>query len=133
MLLLDTHVIVWLDEGNPRLGTEALRAIDTALGTGQLGVASISFWEIAMLVRKKRLHMQTEFDVWRRELLQNGLLEVPLQGSTALRAAQLQAFHGDPADRIIVATALEHSATLVTADKKILDWGKLHQKMDASF
>jgi PIN domain nuclease of toxin-antitoxin system len=132
MLVLDTHVLVWLDEGNPRLGTNALQTINRALASGQLGVPSISFWEIAMLVRKKRLDIQIELDVWRIELLQNGLLEIPLHGSTALRAGQLQAFHGDPADRIIVATALENSAILVTADKKILDWDKLHQKIDAS-
>ena len=132
MLILDTHVLVWLDEGNPRLGREAQQAIDTALASGQLGVASISFWEIAMLVRKERLHIRIELDAWRRDLLQNGLLEIPLQGSTALRAGQLQAFHGDPADRMIVATALERSATLVTADQKILEWDKLQQKINAS-
>jgi PIN domain nuclease of toxin-antitoxin system len=132
MLFLDTHVLVWLDEGNPRLGTKALQAINGALAAGQLGVASISFWEIAMLVRKRRLDIRIELDVWRLELLQNGLLEIPLQGSTALRAGQLQNFHGDPADRMIVATVLEHSATLVTADQKVLDWGNLHQKIDAS-
>lgn len=132
MLFLDTHVLVWLDEGSPRLGTKALQAINGALAAGQLGVASISFWEIAMLVRKRRLDIRIEFDVWRFELLQNGLLEIPLQGSTALRAGQLQNFHGDPADRMIVATVLEHSATLVTADQKVLDWGNLHQKIDAS-
>ena len=85
-----------------------------------------------MLVGKKRLDIQIELDVWRRELIQNGLLEIPLQGSTALRAGQLRAFHGDPADRMIVATALEYPATLVTADKKILDWGELHQKIDVT-
>jgi len=132
MLLLDTHVLVWLDEGSPRLGTEALQAINRALASGQLGVASISFWEIAMLVRKRRLDIRIELDVWRFELLQNGLLEIPLQGSTAPRAGQLQDFHGDPADRMIVATSLEPSATLVTADQKILNWGNLHQKIDAS-
>ena len=132
MLILDTHVLVWLDEGSPRLGTEALQAINRALASGQLGVASISFWEIAMLVSKRRLDIRIELDVWRLELLQNGLLEIPLQGSTALRAGQLQKFYGDPADRMIVATAIEHSATLVTADQKILDWGNLHQKIDAS-
>lgn len=85
-----------------------------------------------MLVRKKRLDIQIELDVWRIELLQNGLLEIPLQGSTALRAGQLQAFRGDPADRMIVATVLELSATLVASDKKIPDWGKLNQKISAS-
>ena len=132
MLLLDTHVLVWLDEASPRLGTEALQAINRALASGQLGVASISFWEIAMLARKRRLDIRIELDVWRFELLQSGLLEIPLQGSTSLRAGQLQEFHGDPADRMIVATAIEHSATLVTADQKILAWGNLHQKIDAS-
>ena len=132
MLVLDTHALVWLDEGNPRLGEKALQTMDRALASGQLGVASISFWEIAMLVRKKRLDIQMELDVWRMELLQNGLQEIPLQGSTAIRAGQLQAFHGDPADRMIVATVLENSATLMTADKKILGWDKLHQKIDAS-
>ncbi len=132
MLVLDTHALVWLDEGNPRLGAKALQTINKALASGQLCVASISFWEIAMLVRKKRLDIQIELDVWRIELLQNGLREIPLQGSTALRAGQLQAFHGDPADGMIVATALENSATLITANRKILDWDKLHQKIDAS-
>ena len=131
MLLLDTHVLIWLDEGNPRLGVRALRAMNKALAIGQLGVASISFWEIAMLVEKRRLVIRIELDVWRFELLQTGLLEIPLQGSTALRAGQLQAFHGDPADRMIVATALENSATLMTADRKILGWDGLQQKADA--
>ena len=132
MLLLDTHVLVWLDEGNSRLGTKALEAINRALAAGQLGVASISFWEIAMLVEKRRLDIRMELDAWHRELLQNGLREIPLDGSTALRAGQLLNFHGDPADRMIVATALEHSATLVTADRKILEWDKLQQKINAS-
>ena len=132
MLLLDTHVLVWLDEGSSRLGTEALQTINRALASGQLGVASISFWEIAMLVRKSRLDIQIELDVWRLELLKSGLLEIPLQGSTAIRAGQLQGFHGDPADRMIVATAIEHSATLATADQKILEWDTLQQKIDAS-
>jgi PIN domain nuclease of toxin-antitoxin system len=131
MLLLDTHVLVWLDEGSHRLGSIALQAIIESLPAGQLGVATISFWEIAMLVEKRRLAMQTELDVWRSDLLQAGLVEIPLQGTTAVRAGQLQMFHGDPADRIIVATAIENGATLVTADEKILSWESLQQKIDA--
>lgn len=131
MLLLDTHVLIWLDEGNPRLGETALQSIDESLATGQLGVATISFWEVAMLVEKQRLTMKTELDVWRSDLLRTGLIEIPLRGSTAIRAGQLQLFHGDPADRMIVATAIENAATLMTADKKILSWNQLHQKIDA--
>ena len=131
MLLLDTHVLVWLDEGSPRLGKTALQIINESLATGQLGVATISFWEVAMLVEKQRLVMKTELDVWRSDLLQTGLLEIPLRGTTAIRAGQLQLFHGDPADHMIVASAIENGATLMTADEKILSWGQFHLKIDA--
>ena len=73
-----------------------------------------------MLVKKGRITIALELAVWRRDLLQKGLNEVPLSGRVAIRAGQLENMHGDPADRIIVATALEESATLVTADRKIL-------------
>ena len=131
MLLLDTHVLVWLDEGSSRLGKTALQIINESLTAGQLGVATISFWEIAMLVEKQRLVMRTELDVWRSDLLQTGLLEIPLRGTTAIRAGQLQLFHGDPADRMIVVSAIENGATLMTADEKILSWSQFHQKIDA--
>ena len=58
MLLLDTHVLVWLDEGSPRLGKSALKITNQALATDQLGVATISFWEIAMLIEKQRLTLK---------------------------------------------------------------------------
>lgn len=131
MLLLDTHALVWLDEGSDRLGADALQAIVESLPAGQLGVATISFWEIAMLIEKNRLTMQTELDVWRSDLLQAGVVEIPLQGTTAIRAGRLPMFQGDPADRIIVATAIENGATIVTADEKILSWEPLQQKIDA--
>lgn len=131
MLILDTHVLIWLDEGNPRLGNAALQAINTSLATGQLGVATISFWEIAMLIEKQRLALRMALDIWRFDLLEAGLLEIPMQGATALRAGQLRAFHGDSADRMIVATAIDNSATLMTADEKILTWGRFLPKIDA--
>jgi len=131
MLLLDTHVLVWLDEGNPRLGKTALQTINESLANSQLGVATISFWEVAMLIEKQRLTMQLELADWRFELLQAGLLEIPLRGTTAIHAGQLRLFHGDPADRMIVATAIENGATLMTADDKILSWNQLNEKIDA--
>ena len=132
MLLLDTHVLIWLVEGNERLGSKALEKINQSLANGQLGVAAISFWEIAMLIEKGRLEFCIELDTWRHELLQHGLQEIQLTGSAAIQAGQFKDFHGDPADRMIVATALEKGATLVTADRKILSWNKLKQKLDAS-
>ena len=131
MLLLDTHVLVWLAEGSQRLGSVTLDEINQALADGQLAVASISFWEIAMLIEKGRLEFNIELDIWRQDLLQNGLQEIPLTGTAAIRAGQLQGFHGDPADRMIVSTAMENSAVLATADKKILEWDRFRQKIDA--
>jgi PIN domain nuclease of toxin-antitoxin system len=64
-------------------------------------------------------------------LVQTGLLEIPLKGPTAIRAGQLRLFHGDPADRMIVATAIEIGATLMTADTTILSWKALRQKINA--
>ena len=132
MLLIDTHVLIWIDEANSKLGRVAKHIIDDALLAGSLSVSSISFWEIAMLVKKKRVLIHLELDIWRKELLQKGLHELPINGSVAIRAGQLDGMHGDPADRLIVASALEHSATLVTADQKILDWKGLPYKLDAS-
>jgi PIN domain nuclease of toxin-antitoxin system len=131
VLILDTHVLIWLDQGISRLGQSARRRIDDALAAEQLGVATISFWETAMLVAKGRLIMEPELDIWRNELLQTGLIEIPLKGTIAIRAGQLEAFHGDPADRMIVATAIENSATLMTADERILNWKRFRSVIDA--
>ncbi len=84
-----------------------------------------------MLVEKKRLLMHTEIESWRLDLLKNGLLELPLQGAIAIRAGRLAQFHGDPADRLIVATALEHNATIITADERVLSWPLLGPALDA--
>jgi PIN domain nuclease of toxin-antitoxin system len=94
-------------------------------------VAAISFWEIAMLVEKGRLSMKTDIGIWRSELLKAGLVEIPLDGEIAIRAGQMDAFHGDPADRMIVATAIGRSAELLTADEKILSWEHYHHAIDA--
>ena len=117
MILLDTHVLVWLDMGNPRLGKKALQVIDKALADDELGVSAISFWEVAMLAEKSRLELTCEVIQWRKDLLDKGLLELPLHCDVAIRAGELRNFHGDPADRMIVATAMDTAASLVTVDE----------------
>ena len=131
MILLDTHVLVWLVEGNPRLGKKALEKIDGSLASASLSVATISFWEIAMLVQKKRLSIQMELATWRTHILRAGVAEIPLTGAAAIRAGQMKSFHGDPADRMIVATAMEKAASLMTADEKILRWKGFRNSLDA--
>ena len=74
-----------------------------------------------MLVRKGRLNLLIDLDRWRRNLLDQGLIEAPVDGGIASRAGLIADLQGDPADRIIVATALE-GHRLITADRQILDW-----------
>lgn len=75
-----------------------------------------------MLEKKGRLYLQQHPAAWRRDLLTMGLQEIPLDGAIGVTAAGLDDFHADPADRMIVATALRVGATLVTADERILGW-----------
>ena len=131
MIILDTHALVWLDEGSDRLGEKSLSRIDQSLQSGELYVSAISFWEVAMLVKKGRLTIKMDVGLWRRNLLGNGLQEIALSGDVALYAALLEDFHGDPADRMIVATARHLNAMLCTADEKILAWKQELPCLDA--
>lgn len=121
MILLDTHVILWMRLGDARLGPQARREIDIAWQLDEVAVSAISFWEIAMLQHKGRIRVSQDVDVWRREQLGQGMAEVAVNGEIAVRAVGLAGFHADPADRLIVATALE-GHRLVTADERILGW-----------
>jgi len=131
VIILDTHALVWLDAGNALLGTEAIKVINHALADNALAVSAITFWEVTMLANRGRLKLDIAPETWRRELIERGLIEIPMDGATGIQAAGLPAFHGDPADRMIVATTLATGSLLVTADKKILNWSGLSQKMDA--
>jgi PIN domain nuclease of toxin-antitoxin system len=118
-----------MDQAVERIGSSARHLADAAIVTGDLAISAISFWEIALLVRKERLRLSHSLDVWRRDLLEHGVIELPLGGATCIAAAQLEHFHADPADRLIVATVQELGATLVTADEKILAWpGRLDRR-----
>ena len=131
MTLLDTHVILWLRTGNERLGPLALHEIDQAWQSGELAVSSISFWEIAMLKSKNRINFPENLEHWRRVQLEQGMVEIPVDGKIGIRAVDLANFPLDPADRLIVATALE-GHRLITADKRILGWSGKLERMAAT-
>ena len=118
--MLDTHVLVWLDEASPRLGTDTIEHINTAFQAGKVMISAISFWEVGMLVRKGRIRLDMDLSVWRKDFIEQGLVEVPVTGEIAVKAADFDPFHGDPADSLIAATAVQNSLTLVTADEKLL-------------
>lgn len=130
MILLDTQVLIWLMSNDSRLGPEARQAIDRAWAEEEAAVSAFSFWEIAMLHSKGRMTLLRDVEMWRLSVLDTGLIEIPPHGRIAVRAGLLEDMHGDPADRIIVATALE-GHRLVTADQGILDWSGPLDRMDA--
>ena len=128
MIALDTHALVWWVSDPARLGVKARKAIETATSEGdQLVVSSISAWEIAMLVTAGRLELTMDVDTWMARVESYpGVTFVPVDNRIALRAVLLDGFpHRDPADRIIVATALGLGATLITADERIQEYRPL--------
>lgn len=130
-VLLDTHTLIWLMEGNPRLGERSHQFIDPPAGSQDVFVSAISFWETAMLATRNRVALSRSVDLWRANVLALGIRELAIQGDTAISATQLENFHADPADRFIVATAIRYSLTLVTADEKILAWSGPLARQDA--
>ena len=122
MIVLDTHVLIWLLLGSDRLGGDSRRKIDQAFQDDQLAVSAISFWEVEMLKQKGRIRLDADVGSWRQNLLKEGLVEYALDGKLGIKAVGLQNFHSDPADRFIVSTCLLHAAELFTVDQKILDW-----------
>ncbi len=120
MILLDTHVLVWLDQGSDLLGRRALRTIEQAFAREEIGIATVSFWEIGRLVAQDRLTFEGDLSEWRVSLLNSGFTELSVDGVVALTAAELQDFEGDPVDRMISATAIAEEARLVTADQRLL-------------
>ena len=130
MILLDTHVVVWVRTGNDRLGPRARAQLEIALRYANAAVSAITFWEAGMHAQKGSLSLGRHLDAWREELIAAGIVEIPVNGIIAARAGMLTKMHGDPADRIIVATALE-GHQLITADDRILRWPGDLSRLDA--
>jgi len=125
-VLLDTHVWVWLMLGDSRLGRGNRRMLEQAVPDGRLRVSVISVWEVAMLEAKGRLTLASDCESWVREALAApGVRMVELTPHIAISSARLPGvFHGDPADRMLVATARESGAILLTADQAILQYSR---------
>jgi PIN domain nuclease of toxin-antitoxin system len=122
VFLIDTHVLIWLKDGRHRIGSEAASRLESAMAAGEVWLSVISFWEIGMLARKRKIIITVPLATWRAELAARTIVEIPIDGLTAAQAGELDWEHGDPADRIIVATAMRLGLSLLTADRKILSW-----------
>jgi PIN domain nuclease of toxin-antitoxin system len=130
VILLDTHAAIWFttDSG---LGKRSQAIADEALADDRLAISAVSFWEISMLVAKRRLRSLDSAVELREQILNSGVNEVSLTGDIAILAGNLEGLHGDPADRFILATAIAHDATLLTADTMLLKWRNKLKRLDA--
>jgi PIN domain nuclease of toxin-antitoxin system len=124
LLLLDTHVWLWLVAGSSELSAEGRHTIERAVGAGTLRIAAISLWEIALLASRGRIVLGKSIGLWLEEALADpGPAIDPLSPQVAIESHALpDGFHRDPADQLIVATARVVNATLMTRDRRILDY-----------
>lgn len=124
-MIADTHALVWLLEGDPRLGPKARQVLEAAAQNSAVHVSAITPWEIAMLVEKGRLVLGRDVGDWiHAALALPGISLVPLEPAIALGSVRLPgSFHADPADRMIIASARFIGVPLVTADRAMLDYG----------
>ena len=125
-LVIDTHVWLWLESEPDRLGESARARIEQAARAGQLWVSVMSVWEIGMLVAKDRIRLSMPVDEWVRQASATpGMQMLGVIPEIALESTRLpDAPHGDPVDRLLMASARLHNLTLVTADEKILAYAQ---------
>ena len=125
-ILLDTHVLLWSILQPNELNQSSKTIIEQAQEKNQLLLSSISLWEIAMLKSKKRINIYEPLKDFLQTITNiDGITINEITADVAAESALLtDDFHGDPADRIIAATAMTSSAVLLTRDKKILSWAQ---------
>jgi PIN domain nuclease of toxin-antitoxin system len=125
LLLLDTHVWLWAVEGDDRrVGRRTRRLLAQREAAGAIRVSPASVFEISALCASGRLRLARPVDQWIRGALDDaGVLVAPLTPAIALDAGYIpREGLGDPLDRLLVATARQMDATLVTCDARILDY-----------
>ena len=122
MIVLDTHVLIWAISDDVRLGKSTRTLIEQSAQTGRVAVSAITPWEIALLVEKGRLRLGHEVRFWIDVALAlPGIFLVPIEPTIAVDSVSLPGdLHADPADRLIVSTARNLNAPLVTGDAVIL-------------
>lgn len=115
-LLLDTPVVIWALEDNPKLPPAARETISEA---ADVFVSSATTWEMAI---KKAAGKLTIADSFAQSIAASGFLELPITWRHSLRAAALPAHHKDPFDRMLVAQAQDENLTLMTIDGQLPDY-----------
>lgn len=122
MIVLDTHVWLWWENRTGQLTASQREIIEAEYLSGTIGISVISCWELSMLTTKGRVELGVDTLTWMRTALDRPAVQLlQLNPEIAVRAYRLpEPFHPDPADRLIVATAIENGCALVTSDRRIL-------------
>jgi PIN domain nuclease of toxin-antitoxin system len=119
MILLDTHVLVWLALAPGKLSKNAKQAIQAERRTGVLAISGISLWELAWLVENGRIETNVGVEAFVREAVSKTRV-LPITPAVAARAVSFpDTYPKDPQDRIIGATALTEGIALLTHDRLI--------------
>lgn len=135
-LLLDTHIALWLDSGDERLSIATRALIDDCWQNGgTLYLSAVTAWEIALLVDTGRVDLDRLPENWVERFLDRpGIAPVPLGWRVACRAYRLHPLaHRDPADRLLIATAIELGCPLVTYDERIAGFAGAHGRQHGFF
>lgn len=128
MILLDTHIWVnWIIKGNSSLSPSVVNAMQQA---NCMAVSAISCFEVSLLVKRGKLELPCSVDQWLLEALGNsGVDSLPVTCLIADRAVTLPDVHRDPADRIIIATALIHDIKLASMDSVFPNYLEIDEKL----
>ena len=120
MILVDTHVVIWLAFDQNRISRKARTAVDDARKNADgLAIADITLLELATLARKGRIRLEISLESFLQEV-ESRFVVLPMTSRACARAVALPAaYPQDPADRIIAATALVEGLSLLTADREI--------------
>jgi PIN domain nuclease of toxin-antitoxin system len=125
MILLDTHVLVWMAIEPGKLSKKADEAIRAATHTGGISISAISLWEIAWLAVRGRIEFMGTPEAFVEEISSRTSVH-PITTKIALLANQLpKTYSSDPSDRLIGATALVAGIDLVTKDRSIRNFGQI--------
>lgn len=128
MILLDTHIwIRWLEPSTDPLPSEISTLIDVS---ERVYVSAVSCWEVAYLAKRNRLTLPIPTEEWLKAALdESGVECLSINAKIATRAATLSDIHRDPADRFIIATAIETGLSLISMDRSFRDYPELSGKL----